>query len=61
MGGIIFVALAFLGLVILVMRVLGSRAKPPAPNDAPQSAHEAVISRLEDHRRRREEGADREA
>jgi hypothetical protein len=55
MGGIIFVALIFLGLVILVMRLLGSRVAPPAPNDREQSAHEAVISRLEDHRRRRGE------
>ena len=56
MGGIIFVALAFLGLVIVVMRLIGSRGRPPAPEgDAPQTAHEAVISRLEDHRRRRSE------
>jgi hypothetical protein len=55
MGGIIFVALIFLGLVILVMRVLGSRAAPPAPENTEPTAHEAVISRLEDHRRRRGE------
>ena len=60
MGGIIFVALIFLGLVILVMRALGSRMQPPAPTDGEQSAHEAVVSRLEDHRRRRgEEGTEK--
>jgi len=53
MGGIIFVALIFLGLVILVMRLLGARAEPPAPGNTEPTAHEAVISRLEDHRRRR--------
>ncbi|HEV7690073.1 MAG TPA: hypothetical protein VGO52_04600 [Hyphomonadaceae bacterium] len=53
MGGIIFIALVFLGLVILVMRLLGSRAQPPAPENTEPTAHEAVISRLEDHRRRR--------
>jgi len=55
MGGIIFIALVFLGLVILVMRLLGSRLAPPAPENTEPTAHEAVISRLEDHRRRRGE------
>ena len=60
MGGLIFVALIFLGLVILVTRLLGSRVAPPAPTGGEQSAHEAVISRLEDHRRRRgEEGTEK--
>lgn len=58
MGGLIFVALAFLLLLILVMRVMRSRATPPDPENREPTAHEAVVSRLEDHRRRREEGAD---
>jgi hypothetical protein len=60
MGGLIFVALIFLGLVILVTRLLGSRVAPPAPENTEPTAHEAVISRLEDHRRRRgEEGTEK--
>jgi hypothetical protein len=42
------------------MRLLGSRAQPPAPGNTEPTAHEAVISRLEDHRRRRgEEGTEK--
>jgi hypothetical protein len=64
MGGLIFVALIFLGLLIFVMRALRTRVTPDPGNTEP-TAHEAVISRLEDHRRRRgqagDEGADKEA
>ena len=58
MGGIVFIALIFLSLVILVMRLLRPAATPKPKDDAPQTAHEAVISRLEDHRRRRQAGDD---
>ena len=64
MGGIVFVALIFLGLLFLVMRVLRTRAAPPEPENREPTAHEAVLSRLEDHRRRRhtgDDGADKEA
>ena len=57
MGGIIFVFLILLVVVILVTPALRTRARKERDSVA-QTAHEAVISRLEDHRKRRAQSAD---
>jgi hypothetical protein len=59
MGGLIFVFLILFALVILLTRVFRNRASPPR-DDIAQTAHEAVISKLEDHRRRRQSSEDTE-
>lgn len=59
MGGLIFVFLIVLGLVILLTRLFRNRADQPR-DGAAQTAHEAVISKLEDHRKRRQSAEDAE-
>ncbi len=58
MGGVILVFLLALVVVILVTPALRARAERKR-QALDQRAHEAVVSRLEDHRRRRNEPADR--
>lgn len=56
MGGIIFVGLLAIIIVILVTPALRARAREKR-EEVDRTAHEAVVSRLEDHRRRKQ-GAD---
>lgn len=57
MGGIIFIELIAIVIVILITPAFRARAR--RDRDATGStAHEAVISRLEDHRRRKNQAAD---
>ena len=57
MGGIIFIGLVLVVLVILVLPALRNRwARPRDPGEPTE--HEAVISRLEDHRKRRQQTED---
>jgi len=60
MGGIILVFLLAMVIVILVTPALRARARKHRDSVA-QSAHEAVISRLEDHRRKKAQPADDKA
>jgi hypothetical protein len=53
MGGIILVALIAVLIVILIRPALRARAKEKR-EEADRTAHEAVVSRLEDHRRRKQ-------
>ena len=53
MGGIILIALVALVIVILITPAIRSRTKQKR-NEVEQTAHEAVVSRLEDHRRRKQ-------
>ncbi len=58
MGGIILVVLVAIVVVILVTPALRARAKQKR-EAVDRTAHETVVSRLEDHRRRRNDPADR--
>lgn len=60
MGGIILVFLLGLAIVILVTPALRARAREKR-DDVAKSAHDAVISRLEDHRKRKTQSADENA
>ena len=53
MGGIIFIGLLAIVIVILITPALRARAREKREQGEP-TAHEAVVSRLEDHRRRRQ-------
>jgi hypothetical protein len=55
MGGMILVFLLILVVVILVTPALRTRARKQR-DDVANAAHEAVVSRLEDHRRKRQGG-----
>ncbi len=57
MGGVILVFLLGLAIVILVTPALRARAREKR-DDVAKSAHDAVISRLEDHRKRKAQSAD---
>ena len=57
MGGIILVFLLAIAIVILVTPALRARAREKR-GEVAKSAHDAVISRLEDHRRRKTQSAD---
>jgi hypothetical protein len=52
MGGVILIFLLAMVIVILVTPALRARGRK-ARDDVAQSAHDAVISRLEDHRRKK--------
>ena len=56
MGGIIFIGLLAILIVVLITPALRARAKEKRP-EVDRTAHETVVSRLEDHRRRKQ-GAD---
>lgn len=60
MGGFILVFLLILVVVILVTPALRNRGRQQR-DDVARTAHEAVVSKLEDHRKRRQndEGAER--
>jgi type II secretory pathway pseudopilin PulG len=60
MGGVILVFLLAVAIVILVTPALRARGRRNR-DDVAQSAHEAVISRLEDHRRKKAQSADDKA
>ncbi|HEY7800123.1 MAG TPA: hypothetical protein VIA80_15250 [Hyphomonadaceae bacterium] len=53
MGGIILVGLIAVLIVILITPALRARAKVKR-SEVDHTAHEAVVSRLEDHRRRKQ-------
>lgn len=57
MGGVILVFILAMLVVILLTPALRARAKEKRET-VDGSAHEAVVSRLEDHRRRRNDPAD---
>lgn len=57
MGGVILVFLLGLAIVILVTPALRARARERR-DEVAKSAHDAVISRLEDHRKRKAQSAD---
>lgn len=52
MGGVILIVLLGIAIVILVTPALRARGRKQR-DDVAQSAHEAVIKRLDDHRARR--------
>jgi hypothetical protein len=54
MGGIILVVLLALLIVILITPAIRARAAKGKRNAVDRTAHEAVVSRLEDHRRRKQ-------
>ena len=60
MGGVILIFLLALAIVILVTPALRGRGRK-SRDDVAQSAHDAVISRLEDHRRKKASPADDKA
>jgi flagellar biosynthesis/type III secretory pathway M-ring protein FliF/YscJ len=53
MGGVILIFLLVVVILILITPALRARGAK-ARDDVAQTAHEAVISRLEDHRKRRQ-------
>jgi hypothetical protein len=57
MGGVILVFLLAIAIVILVTPALRARAREKR-DDVAKTAHDAVISRLEDHRKRKAQPAD---
>jgi FtsZ-interacting cell division protein ZipA len=57
MGGVILVFLLAIAIVILVTPALRARAREKR-DDVAKTAHDAVISRLEDHRKRKAQSAD---
>ncbi len=57
MGGVILVFLLAIAIVILVTPALRARARGKREEVA-KSAHDAVVSRLEDHRKRKAQPAD---
>jgi flagellar biosynthesis/type III secretory pathway M-ring protein FliF/YscJ len=60
MGGVILVFLIGLAIVILVTPALRARGRKQR-DDVAQTAHDAVISRLEDHRKKKAQPADDKA
>jgi hypothetical protein len=60
MGGVILIFLLGLAIVILVTPALRGRGRKQR-DDVAKTAHEAVISRLEDHRRRKAQSGDDKA
>jgi flagellar biosynthesis/type III secretory pathway M-ring protein FliF/YscJ len=60
MGGVILVFLIGLAIVILVTPALRARGRKQR-DDVAQTAHDAVISRLEDHRKKKIQPADDKA
>ena len=60
MGGVILIVLLGIAIVILVTPALRARGRKQR-EDIAQSAHEAVISRLEDHRKKKAQPADDKA
>jgi len=54
MGGIILIVLLALLIVILITPAIRARTTSAKREDGEPTAHDAVISRLEDHRRRRQ-------
>jgi type II secretory pathway pseudopilin PulG len=59
MGGVILVFLVAIAVVILVTPALRTRGRRER-DQAAKTAHETVISRLEDHRKRKNQPADRD-
>lgn len=57
MGGVILVFLLAVAIVILVTPALRARAREKR-DEVAKTAHDAVISRLEDHRKRKAQSAD---
>jgi type II secretory pathway pseudopilin PulG len=57
MGGVILVFLLAIAIVILVTPALRARARAKR-DEVAKSAHDAVVSRLEDHRKRKAQPAD---
>jgi hypothetical protein len=57
MGGIILIGLVAIVIVILITPALRARAKEKR-DEVAKTAHDAVVSRLEDHRRRKGQSAD---
>ncbi|MDP3740674.1 MAG: hypothetical protein Q8R02_25025 [Hyphomonadaceae bacterium] len=57
MGGVILVFLLVVAIVILVAPALRARGRKQR-DDVANTAHEAVISRLEDHRKNRPRSPD---
>ena len=57
MGGVILVFLLAIAIVILVTPALRARAREKR-DDVAKTAHDAVISRLEDHRKRKAQSVD---
>jgi type II secretory pathway pseudopilin PulG len=53
MGGIILIGLVAILIVVLITPALRARTKEKR-EEADRTAHEAVVSRLEDHRRRKQ-------
>ncbi|HEX5006610.1 MAG TPA: hypothetical protein VFV70_05825 [Hyphomonadaceae bacterium] len=53
MGGIILIALLALLIVILITPAIRARAANARREKGEPTAHDAVVSRLEDHRRRK--------
>jgi hypothetical protein len=58
MGGVILVFLVALAIVILITPALRARGRKQR-DDVARTAHEAVVSRLEDHRRRKAQADDK--
>ena len=58
MGGVILIGILSIIVVILVTPALQARARLKRES-VDRTGHETVVSRLEDHRRRRNEPADR--
>jgi hypothetical protein len=54
MGGIILIVLLALLIVILITPAIRARTTSARRQDGEPTAHESVVSRLEDHRRRRQ-------
>jgi len=57
MGGVILVFLLAIAIVILVTPALRARARGKR-DEVAKSDHDAVVSRLEDHRKRKAQPAD---
>ena len=59
MGGVILIFLMAILIVILVTPAIRAHVESKRRQATDQSAHDAVISRLEDHRKRRNQPGDR--
>jgi hypothetical protein len=60
MGGVILIFLLGMAIVILLTPALQARGRKRR-DEVARSAHEAVVSRLEDHRRKKSQPADDKA
>jgi hypothetical protein len=60
MGGVILVFLLGIAIVILITPALRTRGRKQR-DDVARTAHEAVVSRLEDHRKKKAHQADDKA